>query len=257
MPKSKLNETATSKLPIGPIVPVLSTPSRLGIVLKEFRRERDLTLSEMAAITGVAASTLSRIENNQVSLTLDKMLRLSRGLGVELTDLIASPSKPDGRQMANGRRAFDLPGVGKLVDTPQYEYHYHSADLTPKRMVPMTGLAKCRSLAEFGDLISHDGEEWTYVLEGAIEVHTEFYSPLRLEAGGSVYFDSTMKHAYLAVGPAPARLLCVCAGLEGGCVGTRLEPHAQGAPMMTPATNATNPAITRIASNRQKKSRPR
>jgi transcriptional regulator with XRE-family HTH domain len=249
MPRPTRTEAATLK-----VSPNALAPSQLGVGLKEFRHQRGLTLSEMSAMTGIPASTLSRIENNQVSLTLDKMLRLSRGLGIELTELIAGRGKPEAKQMTNGRRAFDLPGVGKLVDTPQYEYHYHSAELTPKRMVPMTGLAKCRSLSEFGDLISHDGEEYTYVLEGAIEVHTEFYSPLRLEAGGSVYFDSTMKHAYLAAGSGPARLLCVCAGLEEGCVGPRLEPCVQGD---SPSIPSGDPVVARIGSARRKKSRLR
>ena len=38
---------------------------------------------------------------------------------------------------------------------------------------------------------------------------TEFYEPLRLEAGDSVYFDSRMGHAYLADGEGPVRILVV------------------------------------------------
>jgi mannose-6-phosphate isomerase-like protein (cupin superfamily) len=48
------------------------------------------------------------------------------------------------------------------------------------------------------------------VLEGRMALHTEFYQPLILDAGGSVYFDSTMGHAYVSVGSAPLKILCVC-----------------------------------------------
>ena len=47
-------------------------------------------------------------------------------------------------------------------------------------------------------MISHGGEEFVYVLSGAIEVHTEHYQPVRLEEGDSVYLDSTMAHTYAA-----------------------------------------------------------
>lgn len=198
--------------------------SRLGDVLRDIRRRRNWTFSEMSLKTGVPASTLWRMENRPVSLTLDKLLRLSQSLGIDVTELIAGAGGAGATQVS-GRRSFDLPGSGVLVSTPQYDYTYHCAALTPKRMVPMTGLAKCRSLEEFGELINHDGEEYTYVIEGTIEVHTEFYLPLRLNAGGSVYFDSTMKHAYLSIGATPARLLCVCAGFGDSCMGAGIEPE--------------------------------
>ena len=60
----------------------------------------------------------------------------------------------------------------------------------------------------------HTGEEFALVLEGAVELHTELYAPARLEAGDSIYFDSTMGHAYLAAAPGRCRVLAVCSGGE-------------------------------------------
>ena len=48
------------------------------------------------------------------------------------------------------------------------------------------------------------------MLEGRLELHTEYYAPLVLEAGGSVYFDSTMGHAYLSVGSELLKILSIC-----------------------------------------------
>jgi quercetin dioxygenase-like cupin family protein len=59
---------------------------------------------------------------------------------------------------------------------------------------------KARSLKEFGPLLKHAGEEFVFVIKGAIEVHTEFYAPERLDAGEGVYLDSRMGHAYLNAG---------------------------------------------------------
>jgi uncharacterized cupin superfamily protein len=52
-------------------------------------------------------------------------------------------------------------------------------------------------------------EEFTYVIEAAIEVHTVEYAPTRLEVGDSIYFDSGMGHAYIAVAPGHCRDISV------------------------------------------------
>ncbi len=56
---------------------------------------------------------------------------------------------------------------------------------------------KSRSLDEFGPLSRHSGEEWAYVLEGQVIVHTEFYDPVTLDVGQVIYLDSGMGHAYV------------------------------------------------------------
>lgn len=99
----------------------------------------------------------------------------------------------------------------------------------------MIGIPLATSLAEFGPLVRHEGEEFVFVLEGAVEVHTEDYAPFVLRKGESAYLDSTMGHAYLRKGRGRCRVLAVCsAGDEvliralGGTTSTR--SRAAGAP---------------------------
>ena len=67
-----------------------------------------------------------------------------------------------------------------------------------------------RTLDEAGGLIAHEGEEFAFVLSGSIDVYTEDYTPMRLEAGDSIYMDSTSGHVYVNAGPDPvARVLAV------------------------------------------------
>ena len=54
---------------------------------------------------------------------------------------------------------------------------------------------------------SHPGEEFVYVLEGTLDLHTLQYQPSRLNAGDSILFDAVMPHAYVAVGDKDAVLL--------------------------------------------------
>ena len=57
---------------------------------------------------------------------------------------------------------------------------------------------RAKTPQEFGDLVHHPGEEFIYVLRGSIIVNTEFYDPVVLGQGQSIYIDSSMGHAYLA-----------------------------------------------------------
>ncbi|HEU4958314.1 MAG TPA: cupin domain-containing protein, partial [Sphingomicrobium sp.] len=57
---------------------------------------------------------------------------------------------------------------------------------------------RAKTSEEFGELVHHAGEEFVYVLSGRVTVNTEHYDSVTLEVGQSIYFDSSMGHAYLA-----------------------------------------------------------
>jgi quercetin dioxygenase-like cupin family protein len=78
--------------------------------------------------------------------------------------------------------------------------------------------------------VSHPGEEHTYVLEGQVILHTEFYDPLVLNVGESVYIDSNMGHAYLAGdGCKEAVVLSVCSSADESLMESLLGLHDQPA----------------------------
>jgi mannose-6-phosphate isomerase-like protein (cupin superfamily) len=76
-------------------------------------------------------------------------------------------------------------------------------------MVPTETRVKARSLKEFGPLDRHPGEEYIYVVEGAIEVYIEPEGPVRLRAGDSCYFDARTGHAAISVGSGDAVVLSI------------------------------------------------
>lgn len=161
----------------------------------------------MVERTGVALSTLSKVENDQMSLTYDKLLQICDGIGISVTELLSPESRSP---VALTRRSVTRPDNTVTEVTPNYDYHYVAADLVGKRMVPIFATVKVRSLEDFGPLFRHPGEEFVLVLSGEIEIHTEHYAPQRLKTGESVYIDSTMGHAYLAVSEEESRIICVC-----------------------------------------------
>ena len=182
----------------------------LGERLREIRKREGWTLNQVSAKTGLAASTLSKVENSRISLTYDNLLKLATGLGVDVAELFSTNDTP----AITGRRTITRRGQGRAELTANYDYYYLCTDLLRLRMVPIVVKIKARSIEEFGELLRHSGEEFIYVLEGAIEVHTEFYEPVVLETGDSVYLDSTMGHAYIAIGDGEASVLGVCSSVD-------------------------------------------
>ena len=191
-----------------------------GDHIRNVRKRLGLTLSELGSRTGLAVSTLSKLEKGNVSLSYDKLMLLSRGLGVDMAELLSDAQggarpAPGG----SGRRVVHRSGEGQLVQTQSYQQVYLASELLNKRFTPIVVEVHARTVeafkAEFGDLIRHPGEEFAYVLEGEIAFHSELYAPVVLKAGDSIYFDSEMGHAYLKAVDGPCRLVATCAPRSG------------------------------------------
>ena len=205
-----------------------------GAVLKAQRRKHGWTLAEVSRRTGLPLSTLSKIENDKMSLSFDKLLRLSSGLGVDISALFNGEVGKEGPG-ASGRRSIIRGGEGKAIETPNYSHLYPAWELLNKRIIPIIAEPHARSLEEFGELIRHPGEEYAYVLEGEIDLYTSLYAPVRLKAGDSIYFDSGMGHAYIAVGEGPCRVLSLNSTPETQLIAASAGRPRAEAPRRTPA----------------------
>ena len=214
----------------------------LGASLRKIRKERGMTLIDVGEKSGMPMSTISKIENNKMSLSYDKLMRICTALGVDISQLFtgnAGVEKPVAPQ-STGRRSINRRGTGYAINTPNYSHLYPAADLLNKRSVPIIAEIHTRSLAEFGELIRHPGEEFAIVLEGAIDLYTDLYAPVRLETGDSIYFDSGMAHAYIAAGKGVCRVLSVCTSDEPNAE-AMLAAVSEG----TPSAEAAPPAPPR------------
>jgi transcriptional regulator with XRE-family HTH domain len=191
-----------------------SSLARPGAVLKALRRKHGWTLAQVSRRTGLPTSTLSKIENDKMSLTYDKLARLSSGLQVDISALFNGEAGADGGLGASGRRSITRSGEGKAIETRNYSHLYPAWELLNKRVIPIVAELHARSLEEFGELIRHPGEEYAFVLEGDVDLYTSLYAPVRLKTGDSIYFDSGMGHAYIAASEGPCRVLSLCTAPE-------------------------------------------
>ena len=169
----------------------------LGELLRNLRAREGWTLKQMSEKSGIPVSTLSKVEHDRLTLTYDKLLQVSQRLGLRMSELFAEGSgEPPAAVTA--RRSIGKIESAVRVETPNYDYYYLCTELRRKRMIPVITKIRAKTSQEFGDLVRHAGEEFIYVIAGAIVVNTEFYDPVSLSAGQSIYLDSSMGHAYLA-----------------------------------------------------------
>ena len=206
----------------------MTKEAHLGRALRQLRQQNDWTLADVSEMTGLSISALSKTERNQLSLSYDKLIQLSQGLKVDITTFFEdAPDAAADTQLRPGpagRRSINRAEDGRMIKTPNYQYVYLSTELLNKKFVPIVADIKARSLEEFGPLVAHDGEEFTYVLEGSVEVHTEHYAPAVLQTGESIYFDSGMAHGYVACGDQPCRVMSVCSSPEASLINS-LKQH--------------------------------
>jgi transcriptional regulator with XRE-family HTH domain len=191
----------------------MSANMNLGTIVKRIRQTRRWTLADMSEACGIPLSTLSKIENNKLTLTYDRLQQLSRSLGIGLAELFSEGEPSD--VVVTGRRSIAKLDAAVKIETPNYVYNYLCSDLRKRLMIPIHVKINTKSLAEFGDLVRHGGEEFAYVLEGAVTFHSEFYAPVMLRTGEGIYIDSNMGHGYIvADGFDEATILSICASAD-------------------------------------------
>ncbi|MBW4708842.1 XRE family transcriptional regulator [Roseobacter sp. YSTF-M11] len=180
-------------------------PVDLGRRVRELRKARDWTLEQAAGQAGLARSTLSKIENGQMSPTYDALKKLAVGLDISIPQLFTPPRAGQ----VNGRLAVTKTGQGTAQATVTYEHELLAETLTKKQMLPYRARVRARRMEEFDGWVRHDGEEFLYVLTGVIRLYTEFYEPIEMRRGDSAYYDATMGHNVVSVSEEDANILWV------------------------------------------------
>jgi transcriptional regulator with XRE-family HTH domain len=216
-----------SKKPDGPLMDMKARHPTLGTLLGAIRSRHGWTLKEMSERTDIPVSTLSKVEHDRLTLTYDKLLQVSQKLNMSLSELLSDPGGGPAplEPAVTARRSIGLVADALRINTGNYDYYYLCAELRKKRMIPALIRIRAKSLEEFGELVRHPGEEYVYVLEGSITVHTEFYDPVVIKSGESIYVDSNMGHAYVAEGCDEATVLGVCSSSEEGLMESLMSLH--------------------------------
>lgn len=173
--------------------------------LQAIRKQKRLTLKQLSQRSGISIATLSKIENNRLSPTYEKIVALAQGLEVDVGSLfVTEPVSP-----MMGRLSVNRKGQGVIHETLQYQYQMLHNDLQNKKFIPLLTTLKAFERHSFPKLLNHEGEEFLYVLSGQVILYTECYAPITLNSGDSCYYDSNMGHAVISASTYPAQILWV------------------------------------------------
>jgi len=197
--------------PPSPAANILADRSSLGMRLRALRRARSMTLKELSALTGVALSTLSKMELGQVSISYAKFAAVARALDVDIAALFGPvPAAENDGPAPSALRCTLAESPGYMTGT--YDYKLLAGQYPQRSMTPMYGRILARDESEFDDYMRHAGQEFLVVLEGELEIRFENGESLVLTKHETAYFDSGVGHIYLSRSPKPAEVMVVMTG---------------------------------------------
>ncbi|UJA20494.1 helix-turn-helix transcriptional regulator [Thermoleophilia bacterium SCSIO 60948] len=182
-----------------------SVDDRVRRRLREIRRERGLTLSQVSELASIDVSTLSRLESGKRRLALDHVGPLAAGLGVSTDELLGAPEPRDPRVRHRTREVDGLtivPLTNRAAAGLQaYKFVVSAGRTTPPDPLPV-----------------HEGHDWLYVMSGRMQLLLG-EDDLVIEPGEAVEFSTLVPHWFGAV-DGPVELVAIL-----GPQGERVHLH--------------------------------
>ncbi|URM26338.1 helix-turn-helix domain-containing protein [Pseudomonas frederiksbergensis] len=187
------------------IKPKLKLEQYLGIEIKRQRQAQDLKLSDVARIAGISQGMLSKIENAQVSTSLDNLSRLCDVLGMPMSKLFSQYDQP-GSSALLVKRDEGLEVVRRGTEKG-HTYHLLNHTRGPKKSFEAYMVTMDDASEEF-PTFSHPGTEFLHLLEGEL-VYRHGNQLYHMEAGDSLTFDGDIPHGPEELVRVPIRLLSI------------------------------------------------
>jgi len=181
---------------------------KIGNKVRELRQKNKFTLQDLAARTGLSKPFLSQIENNRVIPPVPTLMRLARGLNVSMAHFFEDESGADKISIT---RREERVTVDRRPHQDKGKVHYIYTALetkkTHKNMEPFLVEFPVQD-SEQMVFMSHEGEEFIYVMEGRLEFRTVDRVEI-LEQGDSIYIESDLSHSFRRLSSEPAKALAV------------------------------------------------
>ena len=185
------------------------TLTSVGPRLRALRQERETTLADLAAETGISVSTLSRLESGSRRPTLELLLPLARAYDVTLDELVDAPPTGDPRVTLRATKAHGMTMLPLTRRTGGIQAY--------KIVLPGRG-----PRARAPELQTHEGYEWVYVLDGELRLRLAHHD-LVLAPGEAAEFDTRTPHWFGSAGREPVEFLSLF-GKEGERAHLRARP---------------------------------
>lgn len=181
----------------------------VGEKIKSLRETREISVAELAERTGLSVDQIERIENNIDIPSLAPLIKIARALGVRLGTFLDDQDEMGAVVCRKQETADATISFSNNATDARTHMHYHSLSKSKadRHMEPFIIDIEAIGDANY-ELSSHEGEEFVYVMEGAIEVcHGK--KKYVIEAGDTIYYDSIVPHHLHGYQGQAARILAV------------------------------------------------
>jgi len=183
-------------------------PYAIGEKLRALRLKKKLGLVQLGKHTGLSPALLSKLERNKLYPTLPTLLRIALVFSVGLNHFFSDERKQHVLAVSRRSERMKMPERPGTAD-PSYWFECLDFRATERKLNAY--YAEFRPVAaEKLKAHQHGSVEFVTVLSGTLEMKVGG-SPVRLEEGDALYFDSTVPHSYQMVGRQACRALVVTA----------------------------------------------
>lgn len=166
----------------------------VGEKIKSLRETREISITELAERSSLAEEQITRIENNIDIPSLAPLIKIARALGVRLGTFLDDQDETGAVVCRKQEETDDTISFSNnaLDARTHMRYHSLSKSKADRHMEPFIIDIEATNTTDY-ELSSHEGEEFVYVMEGAIEVcHGK--NKYVIEAGDTIYYDSIVPH---------------------------------------------------------------
>ncbi|MCC8194161.1 MAG: XRE family transcriptional regulator [Deltaproteobacteria bacterium] len=151
------------------------------------RESLGLTHAELAEKIGAGPELVAAYEKGDREIPVSYLMDVSHACGIDLTELLS------GDEAHLQRYTVVRDGEGLSVTRRKdYDYKNLAFRFTGRLMEPFLVKVPPKEREEV-NLIAHKGQEFSYMLEGRLEMHLG-EDVLVLEPGDSIFFSSTIPH---------------------------------------------------------------
>lgn len=188
----------------------MGTNKVIGEKIRSIREMKNISVAETAERSGLSEEQIMRIEGNEDFPSLAPLIKIARVLGVRLGTFLDDQQEL-GPVVCRREIRTGAEGIGFTNNASTkhkyMSYHALSQDKSGRHMEPFIIDVAPTKEANF-DFSTHEGEEFIYVIEGAVEINYGKKAYVLLE-GDSIYYDSIVAHHVHAVNDHPAKILGV------------------------------------------------
>ncbi|HCP55385.1 MULTISPECIES: helix-turn-helix domain-containing protein [Pseudomonas] len=185
--------------------PRLKLEQYLGMQIRRQRQAQELKIADVARIANISQGMLSKIENAQVSTSLETLSRLCDVLGMPMSKLFSQyDQQGSGALLVKGDEGLEVVRRGTEKG---HTYHLLNHTRGPKKTFEAYMVTMDDASEEF-PTFSHPGTEFLHLLEGEL-VYRHGDQLYTMTPGDSLTFDGEVPHGPEKLVTVPIRLLSI------------------------------------------------